>query len=323
MKILFITSHFNKDHGQAPFVKREFDAIKNTGLDIDLFSYKGSWSIINYIKIYFTLKKILKNNRYDLLHARFGQCGLLAILFFRHKSIVTFGGSDLQGSITLPRLKNFLLTRISRIVSSLCNYVIIVSHSMVRFIQNDNYAIIPSGVDVELFKPLDYLASRKKLSLSINKKYILFVGNPKNKIKRFDLAREVIDKLKKLNKTESFELLLVNNVKPSEVPLYMNSADCMILTSYNEGSPNTIKEALACELPIISVDVGDVSEHILKFKECMLSSNYNSLELAKLVNEVIFNANRVENGYDYIKNNLSLSIMSRDIIDVYDKCLKQ
>ena len=323
MKVLFITSHYDKGAGSAPFVKREFDALKKYGIDIELFSYVGAWNIITYIKTFILLRQKTEQTKYDLLHARFGQCGLLAVLFYRHKTVVTFGGSDLQGSVTIPKWKNWLLVNISKISAKLCTSVIIVSERLSEVIKRVDYNVIPSGVDINLFKPLDYFESREKLSLKKNTKYILFVGNPSNQIKRYDLFIEVINQLRILNKHNHIEILRATNLPTFMIPIYMNSADCLVLTSYNEGSPNVIKEALACELPVVSVDVGDVSKHILKFKPCKISKTHSSIEIANLVNNTILSGNRAVGGYEYIKRNLSLKKMAKSIIEVYNYTILQ
>ena len=130
MKILFISSHYTHSSGSAPFVKREYNALRDLGLEIDLYAYSGGWSIINYANHLYRIYRLIKTKKYDILHARFGQCGVLAIFFKDTKSIVTFGGSDLIGTKTIFFLKNFVLTRLSRFVANKCDKVILVSSSL-------------------------------------------------------------------------------------------------------------------------------------------------------------------------------------------------
>ena len=118
MKILFISSHYTHSSGSAPFVKKEYNALRDLGLDIDLYAYSGGWSMVNYANHLYKIYRLIKTKKYDILHARFGQCGVLAIFFKDTKSIVTFGGSDLTGTKTIFFLNlNYFVTVFKSIFS--------------------------------------------------------------------------------------------------------------------------------------------------------------------------------------------------------------
>jgi glycosyltransferase involved in cell wall biosynthesis len=133
--------------------------------------------------------------------------------------------------------------------------VIVVSKKICARIKGE---LIPCGVDLELFKPVDRVTARNRLGLSLDKTFILFPFDPRRKVKRVELAQSAVD----LMSDPQVQLLSVSGKTNEEMPLYYSAADAMVLCSESEGSPTSVKEALACNLPVVSVDVGDVREII-------------------------------------------------------------
>ena len=89
----------------------------------------------------------------------------------------------------------------------------------------------------------------------LEKKLILFPGNKKNPVKNYAFLERT---LKFLNRTQ-FEVVELTNILRNNVPVYMNAVDVVVLTSIKEGSPQVIKEAAFCGVPIVAVNVGDVA----------------------------------------------------------------
>jgi glycosyltransferase involved in cell wall biosynthesis len=136
--------------------------------------------------------------------------------------------------------------------------IIGVSKEVISKIQSLNKpkVILPMGVDLSKFKPIPKQEACNQLGLSPEKKYIFFPSNPERPVKNFTLAKLAFDLLTR----EDVNLLIAKNIPPDKMWLYYNAADIVLVTSFHEGSPNVIKEAMACNTPIISVNVGDVSE---------------------------------------------------------------
>jgi glycosyltransferase involved in cell wall biosynthesis len=119
--------------------------------------------------------------------------------------------------------------------------------------------VIPNGVDTQLFQPLPASRARADLGWCDDRRYLLFPGNPDNPRKGYELAERVVAAAQ-ARTAERLELVSLWHVPPQQVPLYMNACDAMLMTSWSEGSPNVVKEAMSCDLPVVSVAVGDTAE---------------------------------------------------------------
>jgi glycosyltransferase involved in cell wall biosynthesis len=120
--------------------------------------------------------------------------------------------------------------------------------------------VIPNGVDLERFAPLDHEEARLRLGWSGRTLNVLFVGNPELPRKNFALAKSVCDELARRHHEVS--LRVAWDIAPDQVPIWLSASDALIFPSLSEGSPNVIKEAMAAELPIVSAPVGDVPERL-------------------------------------------------------------
>jgi teichuronic acid biosynthesis glycosyltransferase TuaC len=163
------------------------------------------------------------------------------------------GTNNSKGSYTLA---SSIFSRINRFLARhIYNHTVVKSTEMLYKIGNNpKISLIANGVDVEKFKPVDKLQAFEKTKLDPSKKHILFVSNPERVEKNFQLAKEAVDMLKDTN----VHLDILSDVPNDQLLYYYSSADALILTSFHEGSPNVVKEAMACNCPIVSTKVGDV-----------------------------------------------------------------
>jgi glycosyltransferase involved in cell wall biosynthesis len=277
----------------VPFISRQVDFLTRAGVDVDVFHFKGNKNPFNYIRAWRRLHKYAKQKDYDLVHAQWGQSATLAL----PKSvpwIITFRGNDLEGIVDEDGKITFL-GKIQRLVSKamagLADERIVVSESLGRHLRGHNYRVIPSGLDLELFRPIPIMEAREKLGLSPDKRLILFaastIDNPR---KRYGLARSAVEILKR---RLDAELVVATQVSHRLIPYFMNACDALLLTSIHEGSPNVVKEALACDLPVVSVDVGDVAERIRSVEGCILCHDDSPEAIANALAQVLIRNERV------------------------------
>lgn len=209
---------------------------------------------------------------YDLVHAHFGHCGWLARSQFRKPLVVSFMGSDLLGTPKeggrIPWLSRMVVQANKRL-ARLVNAVIVKSDEMARVIAPITPRVIPNGVDLELFRPMDCAEARAALGLDPRRRYILFPGDPLNPRKAYPVAKAAVE-LAAQRTGQPLELLPLYPTPAERVPLVMNACDAQLLTSYAEGSPNVVKEAMACNLPVVAVDTGDVASLLAEVEGCLI-----------------------------------------------------
>ncbi|MDR6967859.1 glycosyltransferase involved in cell wall biosynthesis [Flavobacterium arsenatis] len=263
MKVLIVCSGNSQN---ICFITDQAESLKKIGVEISFYLIKGS-GIKGYLKNYSLMLQAIKEFKPDLIHAHYGLSGLLSVLQRKIPVVTTYHGSDINDK------KAFLLSKISIFLSK---KNIFVSQKLKEKAGNIKGEVIPCGIDVSLFKPMDKEESRKLMKLELSKTYILFSSSFDNKVKNYDLARKAVESIENKN----VELIELNGYGRNEVALLFNAVDVAIMTSFNEGSPQFIKEAMACKTPLVSTDVGDVSDLIHNVSGCYLTS-YNDIEVGR------------------------------------------
>lgn len=255
MKILVAAS--GNANYTSPFVLDQTNALKKKGVQIVFFMIKGK-GIAGYMKNYKLLLRKIKEIKPDLIHAHYGLSGLLCGFQRKVPVVTTFHGSD----INVKRNRKF-----SKIADLLSTRAIFVTKNLAYKLKKRNPIIIPCGVDLDVFYPIHKSEARSKLGLKEDKKYILFSSFFLNSVKNYPLAKAAIEKMKHPN----LELIELKGYNREEVALLMNAVDLVLLTSFTEGSPQFIKEAMASNCPIVSTNVGDVAKVIEGTEGCFIA----------------------------------------------------
>jgi teichuronic acid biosynthesis glycosyltransferase TuaC len=304
----------------AHFIKRQADFLKAAGVDVDVFPFKGAKNPLNYVKAWLRLGRKLRRERYDLIHAQFGQSGLVA-LPKRLPLIVTFRGSDLLGTVSDRTGRHLRASMIhqyfSRLVAARADAVIVVSEHLKSQLHRSIEAhVIPSGIDFDFFRRTDKQLARQRLGLPRYEKLVLFVGRPTQARKRCYLAKQAVEIL---NQTMPAKLVVAWGVPHTDIPLYMSACDALVFTSMQEGSPNVVKEALACDLPVVSVPVGDVASRIGGIEGCGLCDDDDPKTIAAALERVLRREKRIA-GRDTIKT-LDENLTTGRVLTIYKSVL--
>jgi len=296
MRVLMITCEWpsTTSSNSGIFVARQVESLRQAGVDIDVFHFRGAKSPRNYIRAWRGAQDRLSQGGYDVVHAQWGQSALLAFPK-RLPLVVTFRGGDLNGIFD----KNGRITAAGRVLRVLSRWVadradqiIVVSKELASRIPRRPCHVIPSGLDLDLFHPMPLEEARSRLGLPIGKPLVLFAADPCNRpIKRYALAEAA---MARLSPRLEAELVVANGVPHVLMPCYMNACDVLLVTSIREGSPNVVKEALACNLPVVSVDVGDVKQRIGPVKGCVLCGDDSPETIASGLERILHTRGRVD-----------------------------
>lgn len=289
IRVLMITSSWPTP-GQprtTHFIKRQADFLGAAGVDVDVVHFRAAKRPWNYAMGWARVRERLRTGSYDVVHAQFGQSGLLA-LPKRLPLIVTLRGSDILGIVGKDG-RHTLLGRfaqaITRFVARKADHVVIVSEHMRAYLPADVGAtVLASGLDLELFRPMPMAEARRRLGFGDHERLVLFAANPQVARKRHDLARRAVEAM---DPAFGARLVVAWGVPHADMPYYMNACDAMVFTSMQEGSPNVVKEALACNLPVVSVAIGDVEERFRGVSGCEIAADERPETIAAALERVL------------------------------------
>ena len=321
MRVLMVTTEWPRvPWGTAQFVARQAAFLRAAGIEVEVFQFYGQRNPLNYARAWLDVQRLLTRERFDLVHAQFGQSALLA-LPKRVPLVVTFRGDDLQGILGDQNgrvtVAGRVLRRFCRLAAHLADAVIVVSAHMQPFVQNGKpIHIVPSGLDLELFRPQPQGPARERLGLPAGERLVLFVGNPNLARKRYALAQRAIALLPA---TARARLVVGWEVPHTQIPEYMAACDALIFTSSQEGSPNAVKEALACDLPVVSVPVGDVAERIQGVAGCELCADDRPETIAAALARVLARGGRID-GRSAVRQ-LDEHLLTQQVVGIYHAVL--
>jgi len=272
MRVLVVTNMW--PHEAEPsfgtFVAQQVAALRRRGVEIDVLFINGKRSRWNYLLGIPRLWRALLRHRYDLLHAHYVFSGWVARMQLACPVVVSFhGGPEITGYQGV----------LSRILARLVDGCTVPGQKDKARLRWPAARVVPCGVDLERFSPRPRDEARRRLGLALEDRLVLFVGEARVE-KRLDLIEAAVG----LVQAEDPRVVLLKvSGQPHElVPWYMNAGDVLVLASDIEASPVVIKEAMACNLPIVSTDVGDVREVLGDTEGCFLCEHTSEDMAAKI-----------------------------------------
>jgi glycosyltransferase involved in cell wall biosynthesis len=323
MRILALTAMYPTAANPAfgSFVRTQVEALRGVGVGVDVLVLDGPIRKLIYPKGVFQLRRRLAAGDVDLVHAHYGYVGMVARTQWKVPVVVTFHGDDLLGTVdesgrrTRP---SELVVAGGKALTGMVDATIVQSEEMARASWSSRTFVVPHEVDFELFRPLERAECRAELGLDPDRPYVLFAADPGIPVKRYPLARAAVDQL--VAEGVDAELVVVHREPQPRLVQYMNACNALILTSWQEGSPNVVKQAMACNVPVVSTDVGDVRQLMGGTDGCHVCAADPS-ELAKALVDV-FERNRPTAGRDAVAH-LTCDLVAARLIEVYETVLRE
>lgn len=323
MKILVATAIYPtaKNPAWGSFVRTQVEWLKRAGVTVELLLVQGRPQKLMYAKAALELRRRLADDSIDLVHAHYSYVGMITRMQWKVPVVVSYCGDDILGTISAkgkPTVFSRVAVMAGRILSHHADAVIVKSREMANKLKQKNVYIIPHEIDFEVFHPVEKAEARAVLGLDPRKKYLLFAANPQIPVKRFPLAKAVAEELCKQD--PSVELLVVYKEPQDRLALFMNACDALVFTSYQEGSPNVVKQAMACNLPIVATDVGDVLEVIGGTKGCYVCKP-DVGEFVRHITDILRHCQRTR-GHEQVQH-LAGPVVAQKIVQVYEQVLKR
>lgn len=264
MNILWVHNFDPNELSSGSFMHLHAEGIRSLGVNLDLYYTGNLRSIKQLIEVSISIRKIAK--KYDLVHAQYGSvCALVTSFVKDTPKVLTLRGSDwyvYKNFFHRHTVHSYLATMITKSVIKKFDSIVTVSERMKNEVMNfspqQQFIVIPSPIDLNTFIPVNKQQARNMLGFSNNTdKWILFTTLSENSpIKRVQLAKQAIDIASK--SINNIKLRVAIGLSREEMPLFVGACDLAISTSIYEGWPNSIKEALACNIPFVSTDISDL-----------------------------------------------------------------
>jgi glycosyltransferase involved in cell wall biosynthesis len=300
MKLLIVCS---RNSGQiAPFILEQGEALERAGVELNYFPIEGK-GFRGYLKNRRKLLDKIKTFQPQLIHAHYGLSGLLANTQRRIPVVTTYHGSDINKPNVYP------LSRLSMRLSA--HNIFVSEKNRAKSGIHSKSSLIPCGVNLNLFLPGSKEQARRVLGLDPDKKLILFAGSFSIAVKNPDLAKTAISFL------PDAALLELKEYSREQVVLLLNAVDVILMTSFTEGSPQIIKEAMACNCPVVSVPVGDVPELIKNVPGCYLA-DYNANDVAEKIKQTLNFGSRTDGRKRILDLGLDGETVAKRILQIYN-----
>lgn len=318
MKILIVAS--DKNGHFAPFIEEQISALQACNVEIIRYAVTGK-GISGYLRELPQLKRMIRLEKPDVVHAHFGLCGLLATLAsigLHTPVVVTYHGCDINAK------KNRLFSKIAMHLSA---WNIFVSHrQMLNAFSTEkqankytNWSVIPCGIDIHLFDS-ENCCEQWFENRFTSKNYVLFAGSFTEPVKCAALAKQTIEVYNQNNPDYPIEMIELRGYTRDEVVTLMHKCKTLLLTSIREGSPQVVKEAMACGCPIVSVDVGDVAERLDQMEGGYVIPTRDPHEIAKALEDSI-DFGRTKGREKLLADGLDNFQIAKKIIEIYKKII--
>lgn len=312
-----------------PFALEQGESLKGLGCEVEYHPIRG-----NYILALRDLKKKIRSFQPDIIHAHYGLSAITALLQSKVPVVATFHNGE-----TLNWFVNF----ITSLFSFRAKHVVYVAQHIrdLVYFKAKSYTIMPCGVDMNDCILENQHIARQQLGFDANLKYILFGGGFDNLRKNYALLRQAVQEIEQQDWTPveggercgNIVCLEMKGLSRAECVMRMNACDLFALPSHSEGSPQALKEAMACNCPIVATDMADVrtllgdlpGHYILRNPRPTherWDADENSLsEMVDLLKQALLFNNRTQGRERILELGLSNELVAEQLINIYNQVL--
>jgi teichuronic acid biosynthesis glycosyltransferase TuaC len=323
MRVLMVTGIYPTEQRphSGTFIRSQVESLEAAGVEVEVVHPRPGPVPLRYATAAAQVFLKTMRGRFDVVHAHYGLWCLVARLQWTTPVVASFLGTDVLGAhstrATYSR-KSLLTRRVTRWLARRVDAVIVKSEQMRQAVPESAVRVIPNGVDFDLFRPIPRTEARAALGWDQERHYVLFGNSPNIPVKDFPLAQAAIACLAR--RGIHAELIVGNGLPQSTFVQCINASNALLLSSIAEGSPNVVKEAMACNIPVVATDVGDVTQVIGRTPGCFVCPRdpealANGLERALLHSEPT-------TGREDIRH-LDRGLVAMQVIAVYEHVMRR
>lgn len=278
LRILMVAGIYPTDHRpyKGTFVASDVLALREAGHRVDVIHPNPDLPMpVRYLLAAARVLWKTVTEKYDVVHGHYGLwCGV-ARLYWRAPLVSSFLGGDVLGTPSgngHNTAKSEVVRKLAPLVGRASRTVIVQSSEMKQRLPGieERLRVLPSGVDFRRFRPMPRAEARGTLGWDRERPHVLFCANPRLPVKNIHLARQAVEALHR--RGVNAELVIAHDLPHEMIPVYMNASNVLLVASLREGSPTVVKEAMACNVPVVSTDVGDVRNVIGRTDGCRVCS---------------------------------------------------
>jgi glycosyltransferase involved in cell wall biosynthesis len=317
------------------FVKEFVESLLQEEINVDVVFINARENKCNYFFTPIEIFKKLRSKKYDLIHLQhtflvlptilgqlFSQCFISRILTFHEAEF--FARKDVLRELKRKRrwIEKIVFSRVlKKFFVYLSDYCIFVNSKIPEEMElrRTKYSVIPPGVDLTLFRPIERDIAREFLHLPKDKIIILFPANPEQRRKGFHLFEKALSYLPQDIK-QNLEIIVGGNIERGRMVYYINASDLVIQTSLCEASPMIVKEVMAAGKPMLSTEVGDVKEMFDNVKGYFISS-FEPKEIAETLRLALNFKHSTKGRKRIIERRLRVEDIAKKTASLYRKLL--
>ncbi len=313
MRVLFVSS--GRQGKVNPIIQNQGESLRRAGVEVDFFIVPGrGWR--SYVKAIKPLRKRIKEGHYDVIHAHYSWTAYLASIAsscLQVPMVVSLMGNDILDYWWYPGL--------ARLVAKLKPWkgVIVKSQEMKLRVGMSCAIVVPNGVNIERFGEKPKVECQEQLGWDTKKKHVLFPARKEDSRKNWPLAEGAV---KMLPENIEIELHQMNGVPNDKTPIMYNAADVVVLPSFYEGSANALKEAMACNVPLVTTDMGDCRERIEGVEGCYVAKTYEVEEFAELLGRALAFGGKIKGRERLLEDCIADFQIAERLVKIYESVIR-